>query len=573
KNYATYSGFDALGNPGSAAYGSGLTSTYGYYSVDQALGRLHTATLSKGSSTLSTRTFAWNPFGQLKTVSVSPDTSLSESFTFDSMGWLKTAQGPYPAESFTYDLAGNVKTSTGRTYTYPASSDRLSSTSDGLSLGYDGNGNVTSRSVGGTTTTYVYDGSSNLVRITEGSTNTLQAVYDAEGLRLKRTDAGGVVSRYLFGSYSMVEENGKTRYTRIVEGPHGPVAALTTDASNAQVAQELRYQSQLLSARLYDTGNLRGLWASLGARSAALLHHPRLAENLLNLLLAALCSTFLLLGLAGSGWRRLKGLLGGRAAPDWAVPGRPTTAYARGHGFYARVTPWVLAAMTLYLTSPASADLGSGSGYPQTGEVYFLVNQVESVVQVTDGQGNFLTKVAYEPFGEIDGSRSSGPDDFRPKFTSQERDDGTGLYYFGARYQDPSLGRFLQPDPDREYASPYAYVGNDPEDAIDPDGEFAITLTVILVGAIIGAIAGAYFGGAAVNHSYNPTHWDWRSGKTYAGIFAGAAIGAVGGALGAVAGEAGVAAGIAGEMLIGAGENAAFTALGGGSLKEIAISA
>jgi len=31
-------------------------------------------------------------------------------------------------------------------------------------------------------------------------------------------------------------------------------------------------------------------------------------------------------------------------------------------------------------------------------------------------------------------------------YTGKELDAGTGLMYYGARYYDPALGRFIQPD-------------------------------------------------------------------------------------------------------------------------------
>lgn len=59
-------------------------------------------------------------------------------------------------------------------------------------------------------------------------------------------------------------------------------------------------------------------------------------------------------------------------------------------------------------------------------------------------------------------------------FTSKELDKETGLYYFGARYQDPKLGIFISVDPlaekRPEYTS-YVYCGNNPVKFIDPDGK------------------------------------------------------------------------------------------------------
>ncbi len=58
-------------------------------------------------------------------------------------------------------------------------------------------------------------------------------------------------------------------------------------------------------------------------------------------------------------------------------------------------------------------------------------------------------------------------------FTGQRFDREIGLYNYKARYYDPAIGRFLQPDP-LGYAGGdlnlYAYVGNDPLNKRDPFG-------------------------------------------------------------------------------------------------------
>src|SRR5690606_22481115 len=55
------------------------------------------------------------------------------------------------------------------------------------------------------------------------------------------------------------------------------------------------------------------------------------------------------------------------------------------------------------------------------------------------------------------------------KFTGQEQD-SSGLYYYGARYYDPELGRFIQPDTFLDGLNRYAYCGNNPINFIDPTG-------------------------------------------------------------------------------------------------------
>jgi RHS repeat-associated protein len=60
----------------------------------------------------------------------------------------------------------------------------------------------------------------------------------------------------------------------------------------------------------------------------------------------------------------------------------------------------------------------------------------------------------------------------RFSFNGKEYDDSYGfdLYYYGARYMSPALGRFITPDPVQDFFNPYSYVGNNPLNRIDPNG-------------------------------------------------------------------------------------------------------
>ena len=64
--------------------------------------------------------------------------------------------------------------------------------------------------------------------------------------------------------------------------------------------------------------------------------------------------------------------------------------------------------------------------------------------------------------------------DAKYKFTGKERDTKTGYDYFGARYYDSRIGRWMQPEPlykkHLEW-NPYNYVLDNPLNLIDPDGK------------------------------------------------------------------------------------------------------
>ena len=58
--------------------------------------------------------------------------------------------------------------------------------------------------------------------------------------------------------------------------------------------------------------------------------------------------------------------------------------------------------------------------------------------------GAELGRVLHRPWGETRLSTGTPPTTWR--FTGQREDATIGLYYFNARYLDPQLGRFVQPD-------------------------------------------------------------------------------------------------------------------------------
>ncbi|MCB9236146.1 MAG: RHS repeat-associated core domain-containing protein [Bacteroidia bacterium] len=87
-----------------------------------------------------------------------------------------------------------------------------------------------------------------------------------------------------------------------------------------------------------------------------------------------------------------------------------------------------------------------------------------------DDVGAKISQEEYYPFGE------SSFHDFsykRYRFVGKERDEESGLYYYGMRYYAPWMCRFISVDPlfrDYPWYTPYQYAGNKPIIAIDLDG-------------------------------------------------------------------------------------------------------
>jgi RHS repeat-associated protein len=84
----------------------------------------------------------------------------------------------------------------------------------------------------------------------------------------------------------------------------------------------------------------------------------------------------------------------------------------------------------------------------------------------------------YKPFGEIFTERIYDPNSETPNFfyTGKRLDRETGLYYYGARYYDPVLGKFITPDTivpnpnNPQDLNRYSYCSNNPINYTDPTG-------------------------------------------------------------------------------------------------------
>jgi RHS repeat-associated protein len=96
------------------------------------------------------------------------------------------------------------------------------------------------------------------------------------------------------------------------------------------------------------------------------------------------------------------------------------------------------------------------------GPLHFLTDGLGSTLSLTDAAGAETTQYTYEPFGQT--FTSGNPSANSAQFTGREND-GTGLYYYRARYYSPTLQRFISEDP-LGFAGGdlnlYAYTGNDP---------------------------------------------------------------------------------------------------------------
>ena len=112
------------------------------------------------------------------------------------------------------------------------------------------------------------------------------------------------------------------------------------------------------------------------------------------------------------------------------------------------------------------------------GSYYYLTDHQDSTIALVDASGARLASYAYDPYGATRaiGGGPSGEMNFASdnpyRYTGGYRDTETGLYKLGARYYDPALGRFTQPDPTGQDPH-YTYARNNPVNFVDPNGDCA----------------------------------------------------------------------------------------------------
>ncbi len=99
---------------------------------------------------------------------------------------------------------------------------------------------------------------------------------------------------------------------------------------------------------------------------------------------------------------------------------------------------------------------------------YFLADHLGSTSGLADASGNLTEQTSYDSFGNATTNLST-----RYQFTGREFDNFTGLHYYRARWYDGNLGRFISEDPigfSGGDVNLYGYVGNNPQNWIDPIG-------------------------------------------------------------------------------------------------------
>jgi RHS repeat-associated protein len=155
-----------------------------------------------------------------------------------------------------------------------------------------------------------------------------------------------------------------------------------------------------------------------------------------------------------------------------------------GHGLEGKVNvDW----QYVCIPSGCSPD-GCEWTWQRTDSKYYYVKDHLGNIRVTLQQnGNLASARDYYPYGETLRAYTTAGVGDRYQLTEKERDAETNLDYFGARYYDGGIIRWLTPDPlaDKYYGwSPYNYTLGNPLRYIDPDGREVVSQDSLRLGEI-----------------------------------------------------------------------------------------
>jgi RHS repeat-associated protein len=377
---------------------------------------------------------------------------------------------------YTYDAAGN-RTKTGGTFARSNIPPALTTTSynannQQLTLGtttetFDLNGNLATSTDAGVTTTYAWNARNQLTGIS-GPGLTASFTYDSFGRRTGKTINGTTTNFVYDGLNPVQEKSGATVTANLLTGlgidefftrtDGVGVRALLPDALGSTVA-------------LGDgTGTLQtqytyepfGFTTQTGATTDAgvTTTYTWNARNQLT----GISRTGLTASFTYDSFGRRTGRTVNGVVTNYVYDGLNPVQEKNG----ATVTANLLTGLGIdeFFTRTDGAGVRA-----------LLLDVLGSTVALGDGTGVLLTQYTYEPYGFTTQTGSASTSSY--KYTGRE-DDGSGLFYYRARYYHPRLQRFATEDPlgfrggDVNF---YGYAQGDPISLVDPLGLMTDSVT------------------------------------------------------------------------------------------------
>jgi len=434
--YTPQGGFNALGQLLGYTNGNGVMTTNIYFANSKRLQRVQV----KGASTLQDLAYTYDTISNLKSISdgvYSNSASASISgIAYDDLYRVttvnSTARG---SKTYAYDSIGNILTNQdfgSGPYGYGTRPHAVTSANgtNGTIYAYDACGNMITRG----SQTLAYDEQNELIQVS--ATNTLVKFgYDGGGQRLWRSGTNGY-SVWIGGIYEI--NNGKV--------------LCHVFAGGKRLATFEPQCGGLWSSVVGDNN-----WYAASTAIQSIFNWPfQKGRGQMTLFVGTWAGIF---GICLLGGRRIR--LERRAIRkifSLAFLGRQAT------------TVIIISAFLWISTGKVEAATYNPVFY------YYHNDNLGSSSVLTDRSGSMVQHYECSTFGQSSYQNNSSAYQVSNRYTGQICDDETGLYYYNARYYDPQLGRFIEPDTmvpgasDSQNLNRYSYVNNNPINQTDPSG-------------------------------------------------------------------------------------------------------
>ncbi|GBF44543.1 RHS repeat-associated core domain protein [Leptospira ellinghausenii] len=483
--------------------GNGIKTKIGYDPLRKR--PLSLVTYLKDNSVEQSIKYEYDMRGNISAISDLVNESRSQRFDYDHLNRVTKAVGKYGEEQYEYSQNGNLLKKGAFTYSYDNGNHihavtKVNGSNTGIiGYNYDAMGNM----IGRNGDHLVYNAQNKLKRIETMGGDRFEYTYDYSGSRIKKSLQNSNTTTYSFGNFYEIHRTPgqEEKHTLYVVGIEGDIVAqysrpdailIASMASNDIFANPfcenlnidcktfwknrigITIKSLLEETNIYVDGKLkeghRSLpWLALLAFLILLVYKTRSESNDKNpcyysfdnfgisILPKFICDfrnqiprygTAILIVVFSftttTGCFPL--LLGGAESES----GTPIWLIGLGNG--------------IPLNTPSVGDtpsnggtIGGGSSNSTSrvsGMYFFHPDHLGSITMITDGNGNVLaggerggkSHITYKPYGEILRTDSYGPDITKYKFTGQEEDQESGLYYYKSRYYDSTLGKFASND-------------------------------------------------------------------------------------------------------------------------------
>jgi RHS repeat-associated protein len=127
----------------------------------------------------------------------------------------------------------------------------------------------------------------------------------------------------------------------------------------------------------------------------------------------------------------------------------------------------------------------SQPSHPTAPHAYYHSDGSGNITALINENQQVVARYSYAPFGSIIAQSGYLADANTMRFSSKEWLPMVGLSYYGYRFYDPSLQRWLNQDPIGELGglNLYGFTYNNPVNNVDTDGRFVLSLTMLVIDA------------------------------------------------------------------------------------------